>query len=158
MPDHPRICAVASLVLLACAAPHAATKSIFESPAPMPPMIAPVDPQGELATKLDPVFADFTQKGRSPGCSVGVYRAGEIVFSRGYGYADLEHDSLITDTTPFYTASLSKQFTAAAVLLLVGDGKVSLSDDVRQFIPELPDIGAHITLDELLHHTSGLRD
>jgi len=89
---------------------------------------------------------------------VGVYRAGEIVFSKGYGYADLEHEDPITDATPFYTASLSKQFTAAAVQLLVADGKLSLDDDVRKYVPELADFGARITLDQLLHHTSGLRD
>jgi CubicO group peptidase (beta-lactamase class C family) len=124
------------------------------------PSAAPVvDPRAELAAKVDPIFSDFTPQGAmSPGCAVGVYRAGEIVFSKGYGYADLEHDAPITDTTPFYTASLSKQFTAAAVLLLAADGKVSLQDDVRKYIPELPDFGKRITLDHLLHHTSGLRD
>jgi CubicO group peptidase (beta-lactamase class C family) len=105
------------------------------------------------------VFAAFAKPGEhSPGCAVGVYRAGAIVFSGGYGYADLEHDDPITDATPFYTASLSKQFTAAAVLLLVADGKLALQDDVRKYVPELPDFGARITLDQLLHHTSGLRD
>ena len=121
---------------------------------------APVlDPQAELAKKIDPIFSNFAQGGAtSPGCAVGVYRAGEIVFSKGYGYADLEHEAPITDTTPFYTASLSKQFTAAAVLLLVADGKVSLDDDVRKYIPELPNFGKRITLEHLVHHTSGLRD
>ncbi|HMI87544.1 MAG TPA: serine hydrolase [Polyangiaceae bacterium] len=121
---------------------------------------APVlDPQAELAKKIDPIFSSFAEGGAmSPGCAVGVYRAGEIVFSKGYGYADLEHEAPITDTTPFYTASLSKQFTAAAVLLLVADGKVSLDDDVRKYVPELPNFGQRITLEHLLHHTSGLRD
>jgi CubicO group peptidase (beta-lactamase class C family) len=95
----------------------------------------------------------------SPGCAVGVYRAGEVLFSKGYGYADLEHDAPMTDTTPVYTASLSKQFTAAAVLLLVADGKLALTDDVHRYIPELPDFGgARVTLEQMLHHTSGLRD
>jgi CubicO group peptidase (beta-lactamase class C family) len=146
MPDLQRALATAALVLAACAAADAPARK----------------PRADLGAKIDPIFADFSPIGRtsppSPGCAVGVYRAGEILFSKGYGYADLEHEAPITDATPFYTASLSKQFTAAAVLLLAADGKVSLQDDVRKFVPELPDFGAPITLDHLLHHTSGLRD
>jgi CubicO group peptidase (beta-lactamase class C family) len=128
-------------------------------PAAAPTAAAVVDAQAELATRIDPIFSAFVKQGAmSPGCAVGVYRAGEVVFSRGYGYADLEHDAPLTDTTPVYTASLSKQFTAAAVLLLAADGKVSLDDDVRKYVPELPDFGKKITLEHLLHHTSGLRD
>jgi CubicO group peptidase (beta-lactamase class C family) len=119
----------------------------------------PAAPNASLAASIDAIFSAFTRPGTpSPGCAVGVYRAGEVVFSKGYGYADLEHADPITDATPFYTASLSKQFTAAAVMLLVGDGKLSLDDDVHKYIPELRDFGARITLDHLLHHTSGLRD
>jgi CubicO group peptidase (beta-lactamase class C family) len=128
---------------------------------PLSPLrqVASVDPRAELAAKIDPVFSNFTKtETPSPGCAVGVYRAGEIVFSKGYGYADLEHDAPMTDTTPVYSASLSKQFTAAAVLLLVADGKLSLEDDVRKYVPEMPDYGTPITLDQMLHHTSGLRD
>ncbi len=134
---------------------------------PAPVVAPPPDPRAELEAKIDAVFADFVEtrspessgpSRKSPGCAVGVYHAGEVAFSKGYGYADLEHDEAITDTTPFYSASLSKQFTAAAVLLLVQDGKIVLSDDVHKFIPELGNFGAPITIDELLHHTSGLRD
>jgi CubicO group peptidase (beta-lactamase class C family) len=118
-----------------------------------------LDPQTELATKIDLIFSSFAEAGAmSPGCAVGVYRAGEIVFSKGYGYADLEHEAPITDRTPFFSASLTKQFTAAAALLLVADGKISLDDDVRKYVPELPNFGKRITLDHLIHHTSGLRD
>jgi CubicO group peptidase (beta-lactamase class C family) len=171
MPDHQRILAAAALVLLAaCAAnqspPRSAappSDSVAATPAPERPVVAPASqPQAGLEAKIDPIFADFARTGPagplSPGCAVGVYRAGEMLFSKGYGYADLEHEAPITNTTPFYTASLSKQFTAAAVLLLAADGKLSLKDDVRKFVPELPDFGASITLDHLLHHTSGLRD
>ncbi len=115
------------------------------------------DPAAALAAKIDPIFAAYAQ-GHGPGCGVGVYRAGEVVFARGYGYADLEHDVLNTDTTVFYLASVSKQFTAAAVLLLAADGRLSLDDDVRKYIPELPDYGKRVTLRHLLHHTSGVRD
>jgi CubicO group peptidase (beta-lactamase class C family) len=148
-------CAAAPSPSPACASP-VKTAAVVAIP---PPEAPAVDPEADLATKIDPIFASFGQEGAmTPGCAVGVYRAGEIVFSKGYGYADLEHDAKITDTTPFYSASLSKQFTAAAVLLLVADGKVSLDDDVRKYVPELPDFGKRITLDHLLHHTSGLRD
>ena len=115
------------------------------------------DPATELSSRLDPIFASYAS-GRTPGCAVGVYRAGDILFARGYGYADLEHDVPLTDTSVFLLASVSKQFTAAAVLLLAGDGKLSLDDDVRKFIPELPDYGKRMTLRHLLHHTSGVRD
>jgi CubicO group peptidase (beta-lactamase class C family) len=110
-----------------------------------------------LASQIDPIFASYSS-GHTPGCAVGVYRAGAVLFARGYGYADLEHDVPITDSTVFSIASVSKQFTAAAVLLLAGDEKLSLDDDVRRFIPELPDYGTRITLRRLLHHTSGVRD
>jgi CubicO group peptidase (beta-lactamase class C family) len=81
------------------------------------------------------------------------------VYANGYGYADLEHDARITETTPFQLASLSKQLTAAALLLVLqGFTELTLDDDVRKTIPELPDYGKTITLDELLHHTSGVRD
>jgi CubicO group peptidase (beta-lactamase class C family) len=72
--------------------------------------------------------------------------------------ADLSHDAPITPQTPFHVASVSKQFTAAAILLLADQGKLSLDDDVHQYLPEVPDFGARITLRHLLHHTSGLRD
>lgn len=110
-----------------------------------------------FVAQVDALFAAYGS-GHTPGCAVGVYRAGEIIYSSGYGYADLEHDARITDTTPFQLASLSKQLTAAVILLLAQDGKLSLDDDVRKYIPELPDYGKPITLVELLHHTSGVRD
>src|SRR5450631_4501358 len=162
MPDLARSLALSALVLAGCAAAPVPSpaKGIAPTAAPPAPSAAPaVDRRAELAAKIDPLFAVFTRgEAMSPGCAVGVYRAGETVFSKGYGYADVEHDSPMTDTTPVYTASVSKQFTAAAVLLLAADGKVSLDDDVRKYVPELPDFGARLTLDPLLHHTRGLRD
>jgi CubicO group peptidase (beta-lactamase class C family) len=165
-----RLFALAASTTIACApaSPVRLGPVVPPSPVPPAPVVAPPpDRRAELEAKIDTVFADFVDtrspesggaSRKSPGCAVGVYRAGEIAFSKGYGYADLEHDEAITDTTPFYSASLSKQFTAAALLLLVQEGKIALSDDVHKFIPELRDFGAPITLDELLHHTSGLRD
>ena len=75
-----------------------------------------------------------------------------------YGMADLEHDVPITLDTIFEAGSVSKQFTAAAVLLLARDGKLSLDDKVRKYIPEMPDVAADITIRQMLNHTAGLRD
>jgi CubicO group peptidase (beta-lactamase class C family) len=80
------------------------------------------------------------------------------VLEKGYGMADLEHDIPNTADTIFETGSIAKQFTAAAVLLLVADGKLSLDDPVRKYIPELPDYGTPLTIRHMLTHTSGLRD
>jgi CubicO group peptidase (beta-lactamase class C family) len=94
----------------------------------------------------------------SPGCSLAVIQDGTIVHSGAYGMANLDHDIPITTTTMFHVASVSKQFTAAAIVLLAQDGKLSLGADIHEYLPELPDFGATITLRHLIHHTSGLRD
>src|SRR5712692_5569738 len=106
---------------------------------------------------VDEVFADLT-KPESPGCALGVYRDGKIIYSKGYGLANLEENIPITPETVFDIGSTSKQFTAASILLLEEQGKLSVNDDVRKYIPELPDYGQKITLLHLLNHTSGLRD
>ncbi len=94
----------------------------------------------------------------TPGCAVSVIKDGQIIYKRGYGMADLDHDVPITPETVFHVASISKQFTAAAILLLAQEGKLSLDDDVHKYIKELPDFGVPITIRQLIHHTSGLRD
>ena len=94
----------------------------------------------------------------TPGCAVGVSLQGRSVLEKAYGMADLEHDVPNTPDTIFEAGSVSKQFTAAAVLLLARDGKLSLDDQVRKYIPELPDYGAPLTIRHMLNHTSGLRD
>jgi CubicO group peptidase (beta-lactamase class C family) len=124
-------------------------------PVPPPPDRGP--PQDPLASKLEPIFAGLT-KDHAPGCAVGVFRAGEILFAKGYGVASLENDVPITPRTTFEIGSMSKQFTATAILLLAQDGKLSLDDDVRKHLPELPDYGHPITLRHLLHHTGGFRE
>jgi len=110
----------------------------------------------DLAAKVDGVFGKWTQV--SPGCAVAVSVNGKQVLAKGYGMADLEHDIKNTAETIFEAGSVSKQFTAAAVLLLARDGKLSLDDPVRKYIPELPDYGAPLTIRHMLNHTSGLRD
>ncbi len=94
----------------------------------------------------------------SPGCVVGVDRAGEPLLRRAYGMADLEWGMPNTPETIFENGSVSKQFTAGAIVLLALDGELSLEDDVRKYIPELPDYPETITLRHMLNHTSGLRD
>jgi CubicO group peptidase (beta-lactamase class C family) len=116
---------------------------------------AEVDPA--RASAVDGIFAQWS-KSNSPGCAVGVYRDGGIAFERGYGMANLELDVPITPDTVFDIGSTSKQFTAAAIVLLVRDGKLSLDDDIRKYVPEIPDYGKPITIRQMLHHASGLRD
>ena len=107
---------------------------------------------------VDAVFARWTAS--SPGCAAGVSVGGRIVLERGYGMADLERDVANKAETIFEAGSVSKQFTAAAVLLLARDGKLSLDDPVRKYVPELPDYGPGrtIAIRHMLTHTSGLRD
>lgn len=93
-----------------------------------------------------------------PGCVAAASHQGKVVVNRAYGLADLERNVPLTTDSVIDVASIRKQFIAAAVLLLVGEGRLSLSDDVRKFVPELPDYGRTITIDQLLTHTSGLRD
>ncbi len=107
-------------------------------------------------TAIGEIFAPVART-NSPGCAVGVYRAGEIVFAEGYGMASIEHAGPITPRTPFNVASLSKQFTAFAIHLLARERKLGLDDDIRRHLPEFPDVGAAVTVRHLLHHTSGLR-
>ncbi len=127
------------------------------------------------AESVDDVFARWTSA--SPGCAVGVGVKGKSVLERAYGMADLEHDVRNVPDTIFEAGSVSKQFTAAAVLLLARDGKLSIDDPVRKYIPELPayaegsggappkaraeggpDYRVPLTSRHMLTHTSGLRD
>jgi CubicO group peptidase (beta-lactamase class C family) len=111
----------------------------------------------ERPAKVDDLFAPWSAR-RSPGCSVGVLRSGEFLLRRGYGSADLEHRTPIGPDTVFDLASMSKQFTAASIGLLITQGKLSLEDDVRKYVPELPDYGDRILVRDLVYHTSGIRD
>lgn len=114
-------------------------------------------PADSLRVAVNRVFAPWTNND-SPGCALGVSRDGNVVYQNGYGMANLELDVPITPASIFHVASVSKQFTAMAVMLLVRDGKLSLDDDVRRHLPELPDYKHKITIRHLLQHASGLRD
>jgi CubicO group peptidase (beta-lactamase class C family) len=109
------------------------------------------------AAAVDEVFGDLAKAG-SPGCALGVYRDGKIIYAKGYGLANIEENVAITPQSVFDIGSTSKQFTAASILLLEKQGKLSVNDDVRKYLAELPDYGQKITILELLNHTSGLRD
>jgi CubicO group peptidase (beta-lactamase class C family) len=111
----------------------------------------------DLTPQIDQIFADLNRPG-SPGCSLGVVKDGKFVYRRAYGAASLELGVPLTPQSVFYVGSVSKQFTAASVVLAAEQGFLSLDDDLRKYIPELPDYGHTITLRQMLHQTSGLRD
>jgi len=111
----------------------------------------------DLAPKVDAVFARFTDK--TPGCAVGLGKDGHALYAHGYGMANLEYNVPITESTVLESGSVAKQFTASAIVLLAQDGKLSLDDDIRKYLPEVPQFeGQKITIRNLLTHTSGLRD
>ena len=106
---------------------------------------------------IDRLFARWNRT-NSPGFAVGVIRNGSLVFAKGYGMSNLEYGIPITPRSPFYIASMSKQFTAACAAVLVQQGRLRLDDDVRKYIPEMPDYGKRLTIDHLIHHTGGVRE
>ncbi len=111
----------------------------------------------DLAAKVDVIFQRWN-RADVPGCALGVEHETAPHLFRVYGSADLEHGVMIDSNTVFEAGSVAKQFTAASVLMLVEHGKLGLDDNVRKYIPELPDYGTTITVAQLLSHTSGLRD
>jgi CubicO group peptidase (beta-lactamase class C family) len=106
---------------------------------------------------VDRLFAPYNNQ-RTPGCSVGVIRDGNFIFRKSYGAASLELMAPLAPESVFYMASVSKQFTAASIVLAAEQHFLSLDDDVRKYLPELPDYGHPITLRQMLHQTSGFRD
>ncbi len=115
------------------------------------------DQSARRERQVDSLFAEYAV-GLSPGAAVAVVRDGRVLLTKGYGYANLEHRTPITPATVFDVASVSKQFTGLAVAMLVDQGRIKLTDDIRKYLPELADVGRVITIDHLVHHTSGLRD
>jgi CubicO group peptidase (beta-lactamase class C family) len=111
----------------------------------------------EKTDRVDEIFARWDNPD-IPGCAIAIIKDGEIIYKRGYGMANLENDVPITPQSIFYIGSVSKQFVAMSIALLSREGKLSLDDNIRKHIPELPDYGTPITIRHLIHHTSGLRD
>jgi CubicO group peptidase (beta-lactamase class C family) len=110
-----------------------------------------------LAPRVNALFAEWNKAG-SPGVAIGVVHQGRLVYAKGFGEADVETGARIGSQTIFHAASLAKQFTAYAIVLLARQGKLSLDDDIRTYLPHVPDVGKKITIRHLIHHTSGLRD
>lgn len=107
--------------------------------------------------RVDEIFTAWNNK-NTPGAAIAVVRDGSIIYKNSYGMSNLEYDIPIETNSIFHIASVSKQFTAFSALLLQEQGKLSLDDDVRMYLPEVPDFGKTITLRHLVTHTSGLRD
>jgi len=126
---------------------------LWLAPASASPAAAPAD----VRAKVDAVFREYDRTD-SPGCALGVYRDGKIAFERGYGMANLELGIANSPQSVFDIGSTSKQFTAFSIHLLAREGKLSLDDDIRKWLPEVPSYGKTVTIRHLLHHTSGLRD
>ena len=111
----------------------------------------------QLTSKVDRLFAEW-DKPDSPGAALAVIQNGSVIYQRGYGSANLEYSVPIAPASIFHIASVSKQFTTMAITMLAHQGKLSLDDDIRQHLSEVPNLGKTITIRHLIYHTSGLRD
>jgi CubicO group peptidase (beta-lactamase class C family) len=107
--------------------------------------------------QIDRIFAEY-DKPASPGCALGAIQNNRYLYQRGYGMANLDYDIPNAPEMVYYIGSDSKQFTAASVALLSLQGRLSLDDDIRKYFPEMRDYGSVITIQHLIHHTSGIRD
>ncbi len=115
------------------------------------------DSGDEKTRRVDALFERW-DRSDSPGCSLGIVREGRLIYEHGYGMANLEHHIPITPETVFRIASVSKQFTAMSLLLLEQDGALTLDDDIRKYLPAMPDYGRPISIRHLVQHSSGIRD
>ncbi len=120
-------------------------------------VIVPLLFADSLTDQVDKLFASW-DKSDSPGCALGIIKDGQFIYKRGYGMANLEYNIPITPESVFRIGSTSKQFTAMCLVLLEEEGKLSLDDDIRKYLPEMPECESPITIRHLLHHTSGIRD
>ncbi len=110
-----------------------------------------------LELKIDAIFKPWNHP-HSPGGAIAIVQQGKVIFMKGYGSADLENSVALTPSTRLYLASISKQFTGYCVARLIHDGKLTLNDDIRTYIPEMPTFQKTIQLRDLVYHKSGLRD
>ncbi|MEP6780605.1 MAG: serine hydrolase domain-containing protein [Gemmatimonadaceae bacterium] len=110
----------------------------------------------DIPARIDKIFAKIDRN--TPGCAVMLAKDGHALYTQGYGSANLEYGTPLTDSSVMESGSVAKQFTAAAMVLLQEDGKLSIDDDIRKYLPEVPNFGKTITIRNLLTHTSGLRD
>jgi CubicO group peptidase (beta-lactamase class C family) len=107
--------------------------------------------------QVDSLFEEWN-KPDSPGCALGIIEDGRFLYKKGYGMANLEYDIPISSSTVFRTGSVSKQFTVMCIMLAASEGKLSLDDDIRKHLPEMPAYEKTVTIRNLIHHTSGIRD
>lgn len=125
-------------------------------------LLVPVEliAQENNETKFQQVDSLFTKwaKPISPGASIGIYQGDSLIYTQGYGMGNLEYSIPIKPNSIFHVASISKQFTDFAILLLEEEGKLNIEDDIRKYMPEIHDFGQKITIRQLMHHTSGFRD
>jgi CubicO group peptidase (beta-lactamase class C family) len=120
-------------------------------------LVAAAQTWADTAASIEKIFSRYNNNA-VPGAELAISRNGQVIFSKAWGMADLEHNVPLTIQSITEAGSVSKQLTAAAILLLEQQGKLSLNDDVRKYIPELPEYGKVITLRHMMHHTSGLKD
>ncbi|MEM6805988.1 MAG: serine hydrolase domain-containing protein, partial [Bacteroidota bacterium] len=121
------------------------------------PLLSYTQVSPEKKLKIDKLMESWGNS-NSPGAAIGIIQNGELIFSEGYGMANLDYGIPINSDAKFYLASIAKQFTATSVALLAIEGKINLDDNIRDYFPEIPDYGHKITIRNLIHHTSGLRD
>jgi CubicO group peptidase (beta-lactamase class C family) len=110
-----------------------------------------------LEIKIDTLIAQMGLSSETPGGVVGIIKDGKIIFQKAYGLSNIETKEPNKTSTLFNLESVSKQFTAAAILLLANENKLSLKDDIRKYLPDFPDYGYTITIENLVHHTCGIR-
>lgn len=110
-----------------------------------------------MEKKIGVIFEQYDNK-TAPGCAVLIVKEGRIVFSKGYGMANLEDGVPVTPATVFDIASVSKQFTGYAISTLIGEGRISANDEIHKYLPDVPQFASPVTIRNLIHHTSGLRD
>ena len=106
---------------------------------------------------IDSLFAEWNRSD-APGAALGIIKDGKLLYSKGYGIADLEHDIVITPSSVFNIASVSKQFVSFSILLLEEQGKLELDDRIQKYLPDFPEYETPLTIRHFIHHTSGVRD
>jgi len=111
----------------------------------------------DKVARIDDIFSEWN-KPDSPGCALAIVQDGKIIYKKGCGIANLDHGIPIKPNTVFDTGSMAKQFTAACILMLQQRGKLSLDDDIRTYLPEMPEYKWPVTIRHLIHHMSGIRE
>lgn len=119
---------------------------------------AAAQPAGDLVDRIDAFVVAEMERQRAPGVAIGIAMKGEVVAAKGYGHANLEHRVPVTEQTLYQSGSVGKQFTAAAVMLQVEQGKLALDDTIARYFPDAPETWRSIRVRHLLTHTSGIAD